>query len=296
MFDNADDLDILGNYWSKTGSGVIFMTSRNPLANEYKTNTDGCELQSLSENEASALLRRLANIETTDETVLESRSFANRFDNLPLALSQIAALIKRKDMKISEFLEVFDEKVSQKGLLSNESGYNHTLSIIWRTDKLSSFTKSLLNVLSLLDRSAIQDSLFGSRLLTNLSDVFSISKLKYHNARNSFLRSSLIQRYRDAGQTLIHLLLQTVTRAQMSPQELQDSFPIAVNILVINWPEASHAFSHKTFTWQKAEKLASHVLKMADEYDRFLDRNIILDAQRDLTILLQKGGWSVRNI
>ena len=293
VFDNADDLDILGDYWPETGPGTILMTSRNPLANEYKTNTNGCDLESLPEKEASALLRRLANVETTDESVLESRSLANRLGNLPLALSQVAALIKRKDMTFSEFLEVLNEDVSQKGLLLDESGYSHTLSTIWRIDKLSPSTRSLLNVLSLLDRGEIQDSLFGSRLPTNLSDAFPTSKLKYYDARDSLLRRSLIQRNRNTGQILIHPLLQTVTRAQMSQQELQNSFSTAVNMLVGNWPEASFAFSHETVTWQKAEKLAPHVIRMADEYDKSPDWNISLDAQRDLAALLQKGGWSV---
>ena len=52
VFDNADDSDILGDYWPETGPGTILMTSRNPFANEYKTNTNGCDLQSLPEKES----------------------------------------------------------------------------------------------------------------------------------------------------------------------------------------------------------------------------------------------------
>lgn len=238
-------------------------------------------------------LQHFSNTETTDETVLESHSLANRLGNLPLALSQVAALIKRKDMKFSEFLEALNKEVSQKELLLDESEYGHILWTIWRIEKLLPSTKSLLNVLSLLDRGEIQVSLFGSRLPTNLSNAFPTSKLKYYDARDSLLRGSLIQRNRNTGQILIHPLLQTATRAKMSPQELQNSFSIAVNMLVENWPEASFAFSHETETWQKAEKFVPHVIKMADEYDKNPNWDISLDAHRDLAALLQKMGWSV---
>lgn len=291
IFDNADDLDILGDYWPETGPGAILITSRNPMAKRHSTNKAGHDLQPLAENAGATLLRKLAKAEDTNQNVSESISLADRLDNLPLAISQVAAVIKRKDLKFSEFLEILNEEASQKELLLDEGGYSHTLSTIWRIDKLPPGAKSLLDVLSLLDRSNIVDALFEAHLPADTLYAFPTTKLQYYNARDSLVQSSLVGRNKSKEQILIHQLLQTITRARMSPQELQNAFSAAVNILVGNWPQASYAFSHEKLLWERAQQLVPHVIRIAGEYEKNPEWSISYDTQRDLAELLQNGGW-----
>ena len=291
IFDNADDLDALKDYWPETGPGAILLTSRNPLAKEYSTNRHGSDLQALQSNQAATILRLHANVEETDEMVRESTLLADRLGNLPLALSQVASVIRREDLKFSEFLEVLDEEALREEFFRDERDHNHTLSTIWRIERLSSTAKGLLNMLSLLDRGQIRDTLFEARFHSVLPNIFPVSKLEYYNAQNLLMQTALISRNKHKGEILIHPLLQTVTRTRMSSQQFQDAFSITVNILTEHWSESSHIFSHESSLWEKAEQLSPHVIKIADEFENSRDMAIPISVQRDLAELLQKAGW-----
>jgi hypothetical protein len=291
VFDNADDLEVLRDYWPATGNGAILVTSRDPMAKTYSTVNAGMDLEPFSPEEASALMMKLAGYEATLESKEQSYALATRLGGLPLAITQIAAMIRSRDLTFKEFLDIFEEEYSKRELLLGQDQYNHTLSTIWGLENVSPSARGLLDVLSLLDPDFIDESLFTNHLPQEPKTDFPSTSLLYIEARKSLIKSSLIKRNKNQGQLLLHRLIQDVTRAHMSPEKLKMAFELTVNILSQSWPEASYIFSHETFVWGKADQVVPHVLRIADIHDKNPKWSIDIDVQRDLAELLQKGGW-----
>jgi NB-ARC domain len=293
VFDNADDLEVLRDYWPTTGNGAVLITSRDPLAKSYATNNAGRDLDPLSAEEASSLLTSLAGYSTTPTTAGHSLDLAKRLGGLPLAITQIAAMIRGRDLTFLEFLDIYDEECSKKELLLNQDKYSHTLSTIWRLEKHDSAAQSLLNLLSLLDPDYIRESLFTNYLPAQSKSGFPATNLAYYEARKGLVQSSVVRRNKEQGRLLIHRLVQDVNRAHMTITQLRDTFELIVDIIYKSWPEASFKFSHATSIWDEADELVPHVLRITEIYTKNTSWELPATILRRLAELLQKCGWSV---
>ena len=91
VFDNADDLNVLHDFWPVTDNGSILVTSRDPLA-KTRTHvpiTKGLDLQPFSAVESGTFLRQLTDYNKPTDIAL-SEEIATRLSGLPLAIFQIA--------------------------------------------------------------------------------------------------------------------------------------------------------------------------------------------------------------
>src|SRR5450432_195555 len=138
IFDNADDLDILRDYWPTTGAGAILVTSRDPLAKAYSTLTVGTDLEPLSSEESSSLMIIITGYEAGPRNKQEATELASRLGGLPLAITQIASMIGRRDLTFKEFLDIYEEEESKMELLTYQDKYGHTLWAVWGLEGLSS--------------------------------------------------------------------------------------------------------------------------------------------------------------
>jgi hypothetical protein len=291
VFDNADDLDVLRDYWPATGNGAILVTSRDPLAKVYSNSNAGIDLEPLSSEESSSLMMRISGYEADPGNVKQSIELAARLGGLPIAITQMASMIRRRDLTFKEFLDLYEEEDNKRVLLTDQDKYSHTLSTIWGLEDLSSGSRRLLDVLSLLDPDNIRETLLSKHLPWKPSNDFPSTNLLYIEARKGLIKSSLVKREKEQGQLLLHRLIQDVTRTRMSAEELLTAFELTVNILSQNWPKPSHLFSHETFLWPESDIVVTHVLKIAEIYARNSHWDIPIDVLRDLADLLQKGGW-----
>lgn len=103
IFDNADDISILREFWPIGSSGSILITSRDPTAKSDLAD-QGIDLPPMSSDECAALLQSLVGEAPSATPSRASLSLANRIGNVPLAISQIATRIRRNAMTIEEFL------------------------------------------------------------------------------------------------------------------------------------------------------------------------------------------------
>ena len=101
VFDNADDPDILYDWLPEQGPGCILVTGRYPYLKEktYLLKT-GLDLEPLSPEVGGEMLRRLSDREQEENTVQTSTRIAELLGGLPLAITQMSAIIKRKHLTL----------------------------------------------------------------------------------------------------------------------------------------------------------------------------------------------------
>jgi tetratricopeptide (TPR) repeat protein len=140
VLDNADDLQHFGEgYGSCTrndsgnlysfipqgASGTILWTTRDErILGGLVSPKQGINITSMNAREALALLVNLSNLAVaTEDDSLKVSELIERLGNLPLAISQAAAYIRRTSMSITEYVEKLKKEKSRWKLL-DESGFD----------------------------------------------------------------------------------------------------------------------------------------------------------------------------
>ena len=95
-----------------------------------------------------------------DET---SKAIAGQLGGIPLAIVQMAAIIRRQNLSLKEFFDLYKEGANLHALhqfrIGAQRGYEHSLASVWTLDELSPGALVLLDVLSFLDLDAIQEEI-----------------------------------------------------------------------------------------------------------------------------------------
>ena len=88
IFDNADDLSVLRDFWPVSGNGSVLVTSRDPLAKTriHVSVAKGLDLDPLEPPEAFQLLRDLTGINIPADFD-PSEAIAKKLSGLPLAIT-----------------------------------------------------------------------------------------------------------------------------------------------------------------------------------------------------------------
>jgi hypothetical protein len=242
VFDNADDPMILADYWPQ-GSGSILITSRDPLAKDMFTKrTSGLDLGPLTPKDSLSLLNHLTSIssESEDNT---AQKISEALGGVPLAISQMAGIIRRQDLTLSEFLELYTDHEEHTNLYetkfdTNLVAYPHSLSTVWAFEKLKPHARQLLELISFLDPDFIGEDLLMEASVVLLSDGMQIKKRVYIEARTDLLQSSLVQRDKQRQQLSVHRIVQDVIIATMDKAKKRSMFDLLVRTLWADWPSA----------------------------------------------------------
>jgi hypothetical protein len=242
IFDNADDPMILADYWPQ-GSGSILITSRDPLAkNMFTRRPSGLDLGPLSQQDSLSLFKRLTTISNGPEDTA-ARQIADALGGLPLAISQMAGIIRRQDLTLSEFLELYTDHEEHASLYdtkfdTNLVTYPHSLSTVWAFERLKPQARQLLELISFLDPDVIREDLLMEASVELLSEGALFKKSNYTEARYDLLQSSLIQRDTQKQQISVHRIVQDVILATMDVAKKRFMFDKVVRILWADWPSA----------------------------------------------------------
>ena len=271
VFDNADDPDVLYDWLPKQGPGCILVTGRYPyLMEKNYLLKNGLDLQPLSPEIGGEMLRRLSDREQEANAVQTSTRIVELLGGLPLAISQMSAIIKRKHLTLRDFEDWYRE--DSKALHNLEckrmqGNYQYTVMTAWAVDQLSASTRSLLQVLSVLDPDRIPDELLhvdgGKEVkLPN----YPIKKNEYFNARAELINTAFVKANMFAGELCIHRLVQDVVRQRMEERELQAIYAAAALLIDAVWPYVSGTDPTRNQLWRipKAEKYTSHVCRLHD--------------------------------
>jgi hypothetical protein len=306
VFNNADDLKLLEQYWPTARKGSVILTSRDPMAKRHRA---GVDLQPLEQEQAAELLRRLTQANSPEDRRASS-SIAERLGGLPLAISQMAAYVDRWDMTLDEFLSFFDRQTSINKVAEGKEvsrlgfgpHYRHSLLTVWALEKLSSPGRALLEVLSFLNPDSIRESLINALPSASaeghataptvlLLDGFPTTHDEYLAARLDLRRVSLVQRQKANSTLTLHRLVQEVVRSQMASAKEVRVLELTALLVLKAWPTGFLRFDHDTATWDASEELLPHILKLQISFQRRWADFKSVDARQNFARLLLFAGW-----
>lgn len=266
IFDNANDPDMLYDWLPMQGHGCILVTSRYPHVHEntYRLGV-GIDLQPFSTHDGGELLRRMADRERELDAVDTSIRISEILGGLPLAISQISALIRRKHLSLRELEAWYSEgsrDLHDASINIPESTYKHTIWSTWATEQLSAFGITLLQVLSVLDPDRIPEELLTEGAKQTELEYYPVKKMDYFNARAELINSSLVSRNMATNELRIHRLVQEVVRHKMDSSELQNIYKAAAALISTVWPYVTHSTRNRVGRVPIAEKFAPHVCRL----------------------------------
>ena len=306
IIDGLNEPDFLHDYWPQASDGSILVTSRDPLLKTplFSINT-GIDLDALSPEEATSLLKDLLGLKTTqplmEGTLLEIVQKLNRF---PLAIVQMAGIILRRSLKPSHFLDIYNDEAERANLHSIRVGSQHnyslTLSSTWAFETLSPGAACLLSIMSLLDGERIQEGIFTtSPERGHLSDL-PISISSYSKELTQLLKTSLVFRNQDEEELTIHSIVQDVVRGKLmaKPDSFITSFIGAVNLLTTVWPYVSTPqFGYPAYDrvdrWEQCERILPHIFRLKQPFQLRTETEKVKCISSKLLWLLAEAAWCV---
>ncbi|OIW30948.1 hypothetical protein CONLIGDRAFT_668824 [Coniochaeta ligniaria NRRL 30616] len=296
IFDNADDVNLIRDYYPVGACGSILITSRDPLADGGLHTGAGINLNPFTPEEGGELLRKLTNSDASDLTLKSSIELAASLKGFPLSLVQVAALTGRLHVSVVQFWELYKERGSLAAFadqIQPVDGYRHTMFMVWGFEHLSPPARILLNLLSLLDPDHIDEQLlekpFGGDKVAYPTD-----KAAYINARKELSRLSLINVTQSIdGHTTVsmHRLVQDAALGHIGSRSRSDMFDFAVQLLRHAWPEEMQEFSHEIQDLLSSDRVVPHVRNLQRVYESGPALQLSVEGKRCFASLLQVTGW-----
>lgn len=299
IFDNADDLRILNDYWRlilEASTGSILVTSRDPLAKSMLTSNVGMDLMPMSTSDCSALLLKLVPQSEGLQVEESTTKLAKRIGGIPLAISQIAALIQRQDMTIEEFLAEYGEgsllfELDKIQGLPHRDQYTRTLSTVWDLEKFSPSALSLLNVLIFLDPDEIAEYILKQYVPTSQVESWPNPENTYIEARSELLSTSLVKRNKDHKTLNLHRLVQEVGQGKLGVESARTYYVFAIKLLHSAWRFQDDRFSREDFKREEADKVLPHILAIHPRYPELGGEYLSSDQRRQFVTLLSESAW-----
>jgi tetratricopeptide (TPR) repeat protein len=275
IFDNADDLKTLKDYWPVSNRGQkfcghIIMSSRDPASARYPIPTKdlkGVQLMPLQQDDGAGLLLSIVKVPADDasrsssddgtkntDEFLKARALVAKLGGLPLAISQIANYMLDTGCGLQDLLEIFVDYANRGTILEQDSGglhmsYQHSLTTVWemsmaRIERADSQAIHLLQLLSVLDPDGIPITLLdgsGKQHEGVYIDglAYLSNKARYLNAIKALTQQSMIYKSKSGGMLYMHRLLGEITRNKMTSEDRKGRFEEALELLYRVYPQLS---------------------------------------------------------
>jgi tetratricopeptide (TPR) repeat protein len=232
VFDAAESVESISEYFPANGPGQILITSRNP---EWVQVANPLEITVFRREESVALLRKRGP-DITDE---EADELAEKLGDLPLAVEQAAAWRAETGMPVSEYLSLFDEKVAEILGTSAPTGYEMPVAAAWNVsfdllEKRNLAAHQLLQVCAFFAPEPIARSLFnGVRGIPMSKELGAALRdpMQLGRAIRDINRYSLAKIDYRTNTLQLHRLVQVVLRNRMSPEMREDRQHVAHALL-----------------------------------------------------------------
>ncbi|HEV7651392.1 MAG TPA: FxSxx-COOH system tetratricopeptide repeat protein [Actinophytocola sp.] len=234
VFDAAESVETIKEYFPANGPGQILITSRNP---EWAQVANPLEITVFRREESIALLRKRG----PDISDQEASALAEKLGDLPLAVEQAAAWRAETGMPVSEYLSLFDEKVAEILGTSAPTGYEMPVAAAWNVsfdmlEKRNPAAHQLLQVCAFFAPEPITRSLFnGVRGISMSKELEAALRdpMQLGRAIRDINRYSLAKIDYRSNTLQLHRLVQVVLRNRMSP-EMREEWQHVAHALLAN--------------------------------------------------------------
>ncbi|KAL6820101.1 hypothetical protein J3E69DRAFT_357520 [Trichoderma sp. SZMC 28015] len=285
IFDNADDISILREFWPIGSSGSILITSRDPTAKSDLAD-QGIDLPPMSSDECAALLQSLVGEAPSATPSHASLSLANRIGNVPLAISQIATRIRRNAMTIEEFLNRHGNnsllsELNKVQSLPPQEQYRHTLATVWGFENFSAKVQGLINTMVFMDPDNIAEFILQQDSMDK-------------GTWEEFYRTSLVKRKKETKTLSWHREIQEVAKSRMTDDQQQKYYEHTIDILSRAWTYSDEPFTRENFKQSACDDVLPHIQSIFRVYESPLTNFVIsTPSAKKLVKLLQEAGWLV---
>lgn len=295
VLDNADHLEEIEDILPLDGPGCVLLTSRDPVAREvHYQGMTGVNLEPLGSEEGTSLLT------TMTGRAGDSASIVHLLGGLPLAMTQMAGVIVRRDLSFADFIDTYNEEEGRREMLqlnltpkARRTGYEHTVASVWALDNLK-HGRTLLEILSFLDPDGVPDAVLTTHPTAVSLDGFPKSAFAYQTARTELSRCSLVTKTVDTIQ--VHRLVQDAARTKLDKVNLGKVFAAATALVASVWPFEAFGWRHGVARWHRCERVFPQVLSLEQHHRRLGVSPGSFEEDLQLAKLLTDAGWyAIRN-
>ena len=215
IFDNADDISIIGDFLPTGTNGGVLVSSRDPRLS-FATRSIGVEV--LSHNEGVRLLQRRAKVELDDDV----ETLVDLLGALPLAIEQAAAYIRERHVTAKQFVKLYEQKKAKSRVLSrkitatrytNTDSVYSTISIaVSKLEEVCPLAARLINILAFLDAQDLPLELLSGALSIDSAphELSGLDELDLQDALDGLEGAAIIIRKRHKPSIWVHVLVQAI--------------------------------------------------------------------------------------
>lgn len=176
MYDNAEDPDLIREYWPLANRGQALITTRNPIF-RYELADLGMEVTNwdnlTGQQFLLSLLASEISTELQQDEVTSAQQLSAKLRGHALAISTMAGIMHRRAISITEFFKFYDQHPSKVHGISGSRSINTLWEISFRSLDPTSF--AILGVMSFVDPDSIPQLFFKPTDSTSLPESLAFS-------------------------------------------------------------------------------------------------------------------------
>lgn len=172
VYDHAEDPELIREYWPMVSHGQAIITTRN-RALSFELADIGMEVPNwdIATGELFLLHLLKTDIILEEEEASSAHELSDKLRGHAMAISVMAGLIHRRAMKITEFLELYNQHPGQ--LLGSHSHHgSRSINALWELSfkSLDADAHAILGVMSFVEPDSIPQALFEPPSPTDLPE------------------------------------------------------------------------------------------------------------------------------
>ncbi len=252
IFDNADDVSIIGEFLPQRGNGSLLLTTR---AHAVGSLAASLEVENMGLMEGTAfLLHRVQRQHVSDKERKEATTVVSALDGFPLALDQAGAYIEETECGFADYLQVYQDHRQALLARRGEQATNYPASVAttWslsfqKIERANPAAAELLRLCAYLSPDRIPEELIKdcTAYWSPLLQQAATDRFTFNQMIEELLTFSLVKRLVEDQMLSIHRLVQAVQLETMEPGE-QWQWARRV-VLAVN--EVFPHDPHDTATW-----------------------------------------------
>jgi hypothetical protein len=200
-----------------------------------------------------------------------------KLECFPLAIIQMAGVIRRRSLSLEEFREIYSQEVERSELhqlrVGSQQGYGLTLASVWALQDFGSGAYWILSVASLLDQDSIPEAILTTWAPGEELPDFPQSKMAYLRDLAELVQSSIVRRDTAQNELSIHRVVQDVVRSQLrhGKDSLGAVFEVTAKLLSAVWPfvtkREGYPYADRIDRWGQCDKILPHIVRMRQVFE-----------------------------